>query len=351
MSGFDDALNIVVRAENGRVEEVKLASPRKNVAPVFVGRTPREATALAKSLFSLCPMAQSLAAQAAGEAASGLAPDAAEFRRRALSLLGERYVEMLRASLLDWPADDAPDAESVAALRETMQIFRALPESSDAVALFGQAEKAAAQLGLYDFEHGAGHFARQWADVVADEKHWDLPPRNVDFLRACDDDMVARAMREPKFALAPQLGGRCVETGARARLSVFAGSLSARIAARFADMAATLDLIGALLDVGEAAEDLLAGKNLDAGEGFAAVESARGRLFHAMRLDGAGRIVEYAIVAPTEWNFHRDGPFVQALRGGNIGTGDAARRRVARLAFAFDPCIRVGVEIRDCVHA
>jgi Ni,Fe-hydrogenase I large subunit len=70
-----------------------------------------------------------------------------------------------------------------------------------------------------------------------------------------------------------------------------------------------------------------------------------------MALDAAGRIAHYAIVAPTEWSFHPQGPLVQALQGAEIGEGDAARRRVERLAFAFDPCLRVGVEIRDAVHA
>jgi Ni,Fe-hydrogenase I large subunit len=70
-----------------------------------------------------------------------------------------------------------------------------------------------------------------------------------------------------------------------------------------------------------------------------------------MRLDSAGRIADYRIVAPTEWNFHPQGPFVRLLTGANIGTGALARRRVERLAFVFDPCIAVGVEIRDPAHA
>ena len=80
--------------------------------------------------------------------------------------------------------------------------------------------------------------------------------------------------------------------------------------------------------------------------------SARGRLYHRVKLDGGGKIVNYAIVAPTEWNFHPDGPFVRLLLGARIGAGAAAaRRRVEQLAFVFDPCIGVGAEIQDDVHA
>ena len=97
--------------------------------------------------------------------------------------------------------------------------------------------------------------------------------------------------------------------------------------------------------------DLLTARSLGPGEGFAALDSARGRLYHRVRLDWAGRIVEYAIVAPTEWNFHPDGPFVQLLRGAWIGSGAAARRRVERLAFVFDPCVGIEAKVRDVVHA
>jgi coenzyme F420-reducing hydrogenase alpha subunit len=351
MSGLDGALNVVVRTEKGRVMATQVVSPRKNVASIFVGRTPTDAAALAKSLFSLCPMSQCLAARSAGEAALAISPNAAEQRRRALDLLCERYGEMLRASLLDWPGESAHDDESIAALRESLQSLRGLPGSAEAESHYARVEKAAKRLGLRDFAQGGGFFGRQWAEIVADEKHWELQPRNVDFLRASDDAEVALGMKGPKFAMAPKLAGRCVETGVCARQSVFARSLSGRIAARYADMAFTLDAIAALVDGGAAPKDLLATHNTGPGEGVAAVESARGRLYHAMALDEAGRIAQYAIVAPTEWSFHTKGPFVQALHEAAIGDGDMARRRVARLAFAFDPCIRVGVEILDCAHA
>jgi coenzyme F420-reducing hydrogenase alpha subunit len=179
-----------------------------------------------------------------------------------------------------------------------------------------------------------------------------LRPRKPDCLRPTDDEDVAAAMMDPNFAMGPHLAGRSVETAGLARLARdFAPTLSGRLAARFAEMAATLDSIGALVAGGEAPDDLVTAKNTGAGASFAAVESARGRLYHAMRLDGDGRIADYAILAPTEWNFHPEGPFVQSLRDGSIGTGEQARLRVARLAFVFDPCIRVGVDLRDSADA
>lgn len=353
MSGLDGALKVAVRAKSGRVDGVRIASPRVNVSPVFVGRSPSEAVSLAKNLFSLCPAAQSLAAQAAAEAASGLAAGPDEQRRRALLLLAERYVEMLRGNVLDWPREEAPGADSVELLRETLQILRALPDSPDAGAAIARVEAAALKLGLRDYSSGNSLFPSQWAEVAADEAHWDLRQDNADFLRPSDDDAVARAMSDPKFALSPRLPGRCVETGACARRAGadLVETLTGRLAARFADMAATLDAIAALIGGGDAPPGLLEARSAGPGEGFAAVDSARGRLYHALRLDNAGGIADYSIVAPTEWNFHPDGPFARVLRGANIGTGAAAKLRVARLAFVFDPCIRVGVQIMDDADA
>ncbi|MGO9390014.1 nickel-dependent hydrogenase large subunit [Rhodoblastus sp.] len=353
MSFLDGVLNVTIVLREDWVSEVRIASPRKNVAPVFIGRTPLEVVALAGNLFSLCPAAQSLAAQSAGEAAMGQLPDNVQLRQRGLRLLTERFGEMLRASVLDWPQHAPPDSESIAALREILPFLRELPDSARSQRAFGQVQQWAARLGLREYSRGESFFGRQWSEVAADEIHWLLRRSKADFLRAPDDGAVAKAMMDPRFSLKPELHGRCVETGSCARQGCedFVPSLSGRLAARLKDMAATLDAIGALLQGGEAPAELLAAANKGPRQGFAVVDSARGRLYHAMRLDGGGRIADYRLVAPTEWNFHPDGPFARMLRGGKIGTGAQARRRVERLAFVFDPCVTVGVEILDEAHA
>ncbi len=351
MNPFDGALKMAVITRGDWVDEVRIASPRQDVAPIFIGRSLPDAAKLAKNLFSLCPVAQSLAVEAAGEAAQGRAPDLAERKLRDLRLLSERYSEMLRASVLDWPQEGPPEAESVAALRDTLQSLRVAPDIGEG--RFERVEDAAIKLGLRDFAQGETLFARQWTGVAADEPNWALSEGNADFLRPSDDSAVAQAMTEPRFSRAPQLSGRCVETGASARRASvdFTNTLAGRLASRFKDMAATLDAIAALIKGASAHENLVVGKRAEAGQGFAAVDSARGRLYHRLRLDSAGRIADYGILAPTEWNFHPEGPFARFLRGGRIGTGAAARRRVERLAFVFDPCISVSVEIRDVAHA
>jgi coenzyme F420-reducing hydrogenase alpha subunit len=83
------------------------------------------------------------------------------------------------------------------------------------------------------------------------------------------------------------------------------------------------------------------------GAGVAVVETARGLLLHRAVLSG-GRVADYRIVAPTEWNFHPAGPLVQGLEG-EEAIDAALLERNARLAVeALDPCVACNVEI---VHA
>jgi uptake hydrogenase large subunit len=353
MSVGKDLLHVKLAVRDHIVRAVRIESPRGDVAPVFLGQTPAEAAAMANLLFSLCPASQSLAVEAAGEAALNHTPDPARSHARALHVLCERLGEMLRASVLDWPRDVPPARADVDALRVSLTVLRAIPDRDDTGLSLASVEQAARKLGLRDFPQGDTLFARQWAEVRADEANWDLCETKADFLSESDDDAVAQALTDRHFARAPALPGRCVETGAAARQAAagFVSSMSGRLAARFHDMAATLDAIRTLQAGFAAPSGIVAACNIGPGEGYAAVDSARGRLYHRVRLDGGGRIAAYAIVAPTEWNFHPDGPFVRLLLGARIDVSAVARRRVERLAFVFDPCIGVAAEIREDVHA
>jgi bacterioferritin-associated ferredoxin len=326
-------LRIGARMRDGIVSAVEICSPRVDPSAVFIGRDPEQAVALAGRLFSLCPMAQATAARAA----TGL--PAAENEARAL--LAERLAEMLRASLLDWPGAPAPP-EEIAALRDVLALLRRSADEAGAQCAAALRD-ALARLGL-----GAprGFCARQMAEALADECAMKLRPRKLDALTPDDDLPVVEGLWADKaFSRAPALPGRRVETGVAARRGV-QGALAARLAAREAEMIETGAAIAAVLEGAPAPKNLVA-----RGAGFAAVECARGRLYHACRLDGDGRISDYRIVAPTEWNFHPDGPFARLLTGALIGAGAEAKRRVERLAFVFDPCIRAQGEITEPAHA
>jgi coenzyme F420-reducing hydrogenase alpha subunit len=73
------------------------------------------------------------------------------------------------------------------------------------------------------------------------------------------------------------------------------------------------------------------------GEAVAVVEAARGRLVHAISLQPGGHVARYKILAPTEWNFHPDGPLKQGLVGSLAG--EDADILVRQLVLALDPCV------------
>jgi hypothetical protein len=249
---------------------------------------------------------------------------------------------MLRASLLDWP-DANPAPHEVAALREVLALLRRIPDKSSA----GDAEAlldALARLGLGAIN---GFCARLMAQAIEDECAMSLRPRRIDALTERDDPAVIAALWADKtFSRAPALLERRVETGVVVRQGVTQGALAARLAARETEMNDTAKAIASLLEGGPAPETPVV-----RGAGFSAVDSARGRLHHACRLNGDGRIADYRIVAPTEWNFHPDGPFARLLIGARIGEGLEAKRRIERLAFAFDPCIKAEAEFLGATHA
>lgn len=352
MSAAPDNLLLRARMRDGAIAAAEILSPRVDPAPIFVGLSPAEAAALARRLFSLCPAAQSLAAQAAGEAALAIEIGAEQRRIRALRLLCERLGEMLRASVLDWPRDEAPAPDDLSRLRDALKLLRELPQKNAPPELIASLRAATGGLGLGDARDENSCFARQIAQARDDEANWALPAREPDYLSAADDAAISEAMIcSVPFSRAPALPGRCPETGAAARQNARDGGLSARLAARFADMAATIDLIRAVLAGAKPPETQISTKCVGMGGAVAAVDSARGRLYHGLRIDAAGRIADYRIVAPTEWNFHPDGPFARALLGAKFAPGDDARRRIERLALTFDPCVRATAEIVDEGHA
>jgi Ni,Fe-hydrogenase I large subunit len=79
-------------------------------------------------------------------------------------------------------------------------------------------------------------------------------------------------------------------------------------------------------------------------------EMARGLLVHAVRLEG-GRIASYAIVAPTEWNFHPRGPLALELENRPVRDAAEARRALGFAAATLDPCVALETELRDAEPA
>jgi Ni,Fe-hydrogenase I large subunit len=75
------------------------------------------------------------------------------------------------------------------------------------------------------------------------------------------------------------------------------------------------------------------------GAGLGIVECARGRLVHRVAVAAGGEVADYKILAPTEWNFHPEGPLARGLAGARVEQGIAIHQAIALFITALDPCV------------
>ena len=314
---------------------VRIRSSRAaSVSGLLSGRRVDEALSLLPMLFSLCAHAHLAAARQATGREIGPADG--------LMVLAESAREHLLRILLGWKGDGAPEmpAEPVMALVPDM---KAACEAG-----YGNAGTVAQALERYLEEHvfacppadfpkadlarwlrGAETApARYLRDVVA--RGWQgAGAVSPAFLPEVPAGELKQRMHEAGFCTTPEWRGAPRETGPlarRCRVPVVAAvvaehgaGLLARLVARLADLA---------LIPGEMRR---AGMPVSGGLGLGVVETARGRLAHAARLEG-DVIADYAILAPTEWNFHPRGVAAQALEG-------LAPLPARAVIEAIDPCV------------
>jgi uptake hydrogenase large subunit len=365
------ALAIAAEIADGRISSVRVASTRPaNLARLFVGREAKEAPTLAERLFSLCGVSHRVAAQRAVAVALG---ETLCMRRReaeTLALLGDKVSATLRAMAIfafDEGGGPRPDIGAIRPISEILLLARELcvqtlpspgaegPNRSAVRSLTTQICALGADLGLPMRRDAAladpkknGLFDHLWRRLSARGFGAAVP----DALCAADDAAVLQRMRAAgdSFAAAPALPGRAPETGAFARrwdeTDFSRGALAARLQARMIDLAESFERLER--GDGEDAESTAIAPELR--EGFAAVETSRGRLCHWTRLDARGRVAAYTIVAPTEWNFHPAGPFVAALLGAPAAQ-EGPERPIVQLAGLFDPCVPFRVTVREAESA
>ena len=178
-------------------------------------------------------------------------------------------------------------------------------------------------------------------------------------------DLAHHITNQAGFAQFPTSNGRCQETGPwtrqRHRLPSTDGQSAATTSAWTRLASRWLELIELVFlstqrahDAGFLGSDynfhakhlppapLARGAlNLAPGQAIAWVEMARGLLLHWVQLDGQGKVADYRVIAPTEWNFHPDGALAKALSA--LPPDDTASAWV--LAAAYDACVECNVAV------
>ncbi len=362
MSTADPAgeITVTVSVGDGRVQRVAIESTRPQLADrMLAGKAAAEAVALVPQLFSVCGRSQHIAAELALGAARGgeAAVDAAKARR----VETEMAQEYLWRALIDWvrAAGQTPDDKTLAAARSALahddrDLLRVIVERD---VLAADAKQWYEHEHVPDFEiwiaRGATPTARFLGQVQRDgPRHGAsdvplLPPFDAP---GAAQRIVAALDAEDAFERLPHLDGRPAETGAIARLreqslvaalgSVYGRSTLVRFAARVSELAR--------IACDDPAPSPLAGSlRRGPGRGLGWVETARGLLLHQIDLDEE-RIGRYRVVAPTEWNFHPDGPLTRAMLGVHELSAADLRQRTEWLVQSLDPCVTYRLDI---VHA
>lgn len=376
---MNPAGQLLIEAEwDGRgVPVARVQNSRPQAARLLVGRPVEEAMALVPALFSLCGKAQALTAQAALAAARGTAaPDEAARIAAERAIAAEAAQEHLWRLMLDWPAlfDHEPRRGRFAELHR--QLARVAGNGADTARDIGGQilDLVAAELlagfftvarepsSLTEFANRArrgGTVGAALADLLEMGTH--APPRGMAALlpwqSAAEWAAALGGVPDEAFCSAPTWQGAPAETGAlaRHRSSMLVKLLVERghpVAARlFAEVVDLSDWASRLRHpLAEDMPPVLDAAPLGEAAGLACCETARGVLIHALRLDG-DTITEYAIVAPTEWNFHPAGAFALEGSGWQAPDLETARRHLSALVLGLNPCVPFEVRLTEAGHA
>jgi len=356
-------IDITRDAASGDTVGVRLASTRPTgfSGRLFAGRSPAEVPGLAARMHALCGRSHHVAAEIAIVAAMGreIEPVLAE---RFEGLVAERLGEHLRATVTNssghgLSADGAvlADVRAVLASCRTLIAGRDPQRGYEAAKAISGIGEAVTRLGLaIDRKGRLGTGRGSWGEAMLAT----VGPVSEDRFAGCDrleasDDaaVIAALTRDPiGFSAAPHLPGRRPETGPTARAAHGAATADGRtrLSARLAEIAEAAELLAAPeADRARMRGDWATGARVETLTGYAAVESPRGRLHHLVRLDDGGRVASYAVLAPTEWNFHAEGPLVETLRLNRFPPGGEGHARAERIAGLYDPCVGFEVTIED----
>lgn len=304
--------------------------------------------------FSLCRVAQRTAAQLALHAAD--AAEAPDHTALAAAVRAEWLREHAVNLLLAWP-------RTLRRPEEPALVRALIGAAADARAISRAWTRLLEQdlLGMppTDFVHLDVAGLRAWCDKAATPlaacfatayratpsvMPQPMLPQLSTWTQADARELAAQIRTDAGFSQRPHWGGMVSESGAGARQ--FAHPLLAAWR-RQSGNDAGMRMLARLLELALTALDGLPAPalrvwQLHAGEALAAVDTARGPLVHWLRVR-SGKVIDYRIVAPTEWNFRGGGVLEHALEQCD-GADDAQARA---WVLALDPCAECRVEWCD----
>ncbi len=383
--GVEGRISIELGMAGPRVDRVAITSSRPvHASRVFLGKSVPQTLEMLPLLFTICATAQACAAARACEQAAGSRPAPGIERIRDCLVRMETLREHLWRISLDWPGfvGEAPEQGGMAEILALQRDHRGLLTSGHDPFL----HPAAIVVGRLQHRHGlTQRVHRALARTVFDmpPTHW-LRIRDREGLSqwmASGATVAARLLKlvvgshysgigrcdvqalpdrgldclEPLFAdehfvAAPHWFGACRETSCTSRVHSpllrelrcrDGNGLLVRLVARLTEIA---QLSLALFDNDATVPVPVPVPARPANTGLGQAAAARGQLLHRVQLVD-GRITDYRILAPTEWNFHPRGVVAGSLAtlGGERGE---VKRQAMLLINAIDPCVGYDMEVR-----
>jgi uptake hydrogenase large subunit len=371
---IEGKLSVRLSCADRRVTGVHISSSRTALPKTLVQARPaRDVQRLVPLLFSVCARAHGAASHAAIDAACSTPVDPADRADEVRAVIVEAVQETVWRLLIDWPRAMGEPAivgpvarvrQAASAMTDAGVALDALLAIVDAVVdehLYGiPPGEWLATMSLVAFDQWVargGTLAARLLRRLADESPG-LGTSDVALMPDATLESLNRALLgelelDPaNCASLPLWAGRPAETGALARQSAtpLVSALRARdghtAATRFVARLVELATLLSQLRQHAAAEPAAVRSHaVRDGVGIGLAETARGLLLHRVRVDG-DRVADYCIVAPTEWNFHPDGP-LQALRGHKATDAARLERDAGTVVQSLDPCVECHVEIAD----
>jgi len=375
--GIEGGLTIALDLAGNGVGRATIGSTRPvHASRLFHGKGVAEALKLVPMLFSICGTAQACAAVRACEQALGVTPQPETERLREGLVRLESVREHLWRILLDWPAlvGESPQqggmAEAVALQRDIRQGLCGKSDPfqpgwyfSDAA---GLSDEMAQRLVILPSETVFGMPVDEWLALDSEEglaawasagktvaarliarvmnNGWNgIGHSGVSALPLLDNASLHHLMQADEFIERPQWQGNCYETTCLNRTDStllqslnkrYGNGLLVRLVARLTELAQ--------LSTGLLPED----RNFESAAtesvtGIGRATVARGELLHRVTVF-EDTIVDYRIVAPTEWNFHPHGVVAASL---TTLQGNDIEPQARLLINAIDPCVAFELRI------
>lgn len=372
VADLSGSLRVVLRWQQGVIQRVELQSSRPQGLGRLLQQKPlMQSLTMVPLIYSLCSIAQTVAALRAAESALGLAVEPQAQQARNILLQAEKARELgIRLAhywlnnsdqvllLMQWftavnnelkwalqlnpqPVGEHDRGLVAAELKDVLTPLVGTIEELER-SIVGEPVESSVGYQLRDLQKGFG-------DIHLSSGAKPLEHKVLTDLNRINRALVKKQAAE--FSALPALDGECFETSSWSRNQdselVMRGRVAGlnQISLRFVAMLVEMQTIPERIALEK--PDSTAFSEF---EGLGVVAAARGLLIHRIVLDGSSmancKVKDYSIVAPTEWNFHPSGTLVKMLEGVKVER-ERLHSLVEKLIALIDPCVAWEIEVKS----